>query len=148
MRQPVEIVELDLISAAGIAYLPDDYTDVDQSAAPEPPVVSSVSGSGSNPHTVSFSWPFPVTSLLGFNRRLWGAGGSTLASPVGARPDNPNFFIGVGGRLTIVGGGVFQDAISALDLSIVMYGSPWYVEYEAVLIDGRTSIPSVAFSFT
>jgi hypothetical protein len=148
LRTPEQGVELDLISSTGVYYTPSDYSDMDPSAVPEPPIVTGVSGSGLNPHVASISWPFPITSLLGFNRRLWGAAGATLAAGVGTRPKDPNFFIGVGGKLTITGTGTFQDAISALDLQIVMYGSPWYVEYEAVLIDGRTSLPSVAFSFS
>jgi len=147
LREPVESVDLDLINATGVYYTPTDYAEIDASAIPEPPVVTGVTGSGAAPHTVTFSWPFPITQLLGFNRRLWGGSGS-LVTGIAARPENPNFFVGVGGLLTIVGGGVFQDAISALDLSIVPGGSPWLIEYEAVLIDGRVSIPSVAYSFT
>jgi hypothetical protein len=147
LRSPIDQVELDVVSATGVMYTPTDYSTLDPSVIPEPPGVSVTGTAGLHPKTAALTWSFPVQGLLGFNRRLWGVG-SSLQGGVGERPKDPNFFAGVGGKLTVTGTGTFADTISVLDLQVVMYPSPWYVEYEAVLVDGRTSLPSGAVSFS
>ena len=139
LREPSVDVDLDVVSAAGVEYTPDDFATIDASAVPEPPLVTGVTPSGGNRH-VALSWPFvALQAFLGFQRTVWRS--------IDARPETPTIFVSIGGSLTVVAGSppTFDDLVTALFLSSP---GPWYIDYQAVLIDGRVSQPGPAYLFS
>jgi hypothetical protein len=138
-------VELDLISATGVEFVPPDLVTSDLSATPVPPVVVSVAydantddprpaGGTTKCWTVTLSWPWAVGRLLGFQASGW--------QQTQQRPTTPTIFKEANSGLGYdPATGLFTVLLYGFQLQVGTWVPEW-VDFQAVMIDGRTSEPS------